>query len=171
MIEVTDNCLPQEHFQKIQTHLMGSAWPWYFNTVIDGPDDRGDPSKSQFIYGFFDRRDGWINSGQSVIWPLAAKINPIAWLRIKANLNPWQPEQRENSFHVDMEGMRGIPFWTSIYYLNSNNGYTLFEDGTRVESVANRLVTFPGNTRHTGCNCTDQKSRVLINLNYIKTND
>jgi hypothetical protein len=112
--------------------------------------------------------DGWINSGEEIIWPLTRKIKPIAWLRIKANLNPWFPEQKQNSFHTDVTGMGDIPFWTSIFYMNTNNGYTLFEDGTKVGSVGNRLVTFPGTMRHTGCCCTDQKCRVLINLNYIK---
>jgi len=67
-----------------------------------------------------------------------------------------------------MQGMGDIPFWTSIFYVNTNNGCTVFEDGTEVKSVGNRLVTFPGNTLHTGRNCTDEKCRVLINFNYIR---
>lgn len=166
MIEIVDNYLPDEHYREIHTHMIGAAWPWYFNQFVDSSDE-DEPHKFQFVYPFFYKTE-WVNSGQKVIWPLTTKINPIAWLRIKANLNPWSPEQRQNSFHIDMNGMGEIPFWTSIYYLNTNNGYTLFEDGTRVESVGNRLVTFPGTLKHTGCNCTDEKCRVLINLNYIK---
>lgn len=168
MIEILDDYLPPEQFGEVQAHLMEASWPWHFNAIIDGPEDESDPTKSQFTYGFFDRRDGWMNSGEKVIWPLTRKINPIAWLRIKANLNPWLPERRQNSFHIDMDGMGEIPFWTSIFYINTNNGKTIFENGAEIESVANRLVTFPGIMRHTGCSCTDQKCRVLINFNYIK---
>ena len=57
---------------------------------------------------------------------------------------------------------------TSIFYVNTNNGYTKFEDGTKVESVANRLVSFPANKKHTGTSCTDEKTRVVINFNYFK---
>lgn len=166
MIEVIDDYLPDEYFREIQAHMLGAMWPWYFNRFIDSEDET-EPSKFQFIYPFFHKGE-WVNSGKKIIWPLTDKINPIAWLRIKANLNPWLPEAKQNSFHIDQVGMGDIPFWTSIYYLNTNNGKTIFENGTEVHSVGNRLVTFPGTMRHTGCNCTDQKCRVLINLNYIK---
>jgi hypothetical protein len=42
------------------------------------------------------------------------------------------------------------------------------EDGTIVESIANRMVTFPANMRHTGTSCTNEKRRVVINFNYFK---
>ena len=35
-----------------------------------------------------------------------------------------------------------------IYYINTNNGYTKLEDGTKVMSVANRLLLFDGSTSH-----------------------
>jgi hypothetical protein len=168
MIEVIDGYLPLEHFQEVQRHLLDSGWPWYFNEFTDYPKgEENDPAKSQFTYAFFHRKN-WVNSGEKVIWPLTQKINPIAWLRIKANLNVWTPEPVTNTFHIDQMGMGEIPFYTSIFYINTNNGKTIFEDGTEVQSVANRMVIFPGNTMHTGCSCTDQKRRVLINFNYIK---
>jgi len=57
---------------------------------------------------------------------------------------------------------------TAILYMNTNNGYTKFEDGTKVESVANRMITFPANMKHSGTSCTDEKTRVVINFNYFK---
>ena len=57
--------------------------------------------------------------------------------------------------------------WTvSIFYVNTNDGFTVFEDGTKVESVANRMLTFPTNMKHSGTACTDQKYRIIINFNY-----
>ena len=50
--------------------------------------------------------------------------------------------------------------------MNTNNGYTIFEDGTKVESVANRLLTFHGNTKHAASSCSDQHRRVVLNINY-----
>ena len=59
--------------------------------------------------------------------------------------------------------------WTvSIFYINTNNGYTKFEDGTIVKSFANRLLTFPSNLKHCGTSCTDERTRVVINFNYFK---
>ena len=52
--------------------------------------------------------------------------------------------------------------------MNTNNGYTIFEDGAKVESVANRMITFPANVKHKGTSCSDEKTRVNINFNYFK---
>ena len=48
---------------------------------------------------------------------------------------------------------------------------TKFEDGTKVESVANRFVTFPANIKHTGSTCRDEKTRDVINFNYLIKNE
>ena len=57
---------------------------------------------------------------------------------------------------------------TSIFYINTNNGYTKFKDGTKVESIANRMITFPANMEHCGTSCTDKNIRIVINFNYYK---
>ena len=51
--------------------------------------------------------------------------------------------------------------------MNTNNGYTEFENGVKIESVANRLITFPAGMKHRGTSCTDKKIRVVINFNYL----
>ena len=51
--------------------------------------------------------------------------------------------------------------------MNTNDGYTLFEDGTKVESVMNRLVTFPYTMKHAGTTCTNSPFRMVINFNYV----
>ena len=57
---------------------------------------------------------------------------------------------------------------TAIFYINSNNGFTLFEsDNQKVESIENRLVIFDSFERHSGTNCTDEKYRAVINFNFI----
>ena len=61
-----------------------------------------------------------------------------------------------------------VPFdcMTGIYYVNSNDGYTEFKDGTKVESVANRVVAFPCTVPHAGTTCTDASVRTVINFNF-----
>ena len=57
---------------------------------------------------------------------------------------------------------------TAIFYVNSNNGYTIFKESKeKVESVENRLVVFPTNLEHCGVSCTDNNQRVVINFNFI----
>ena len=101
--------------------------------------------------------------------PIVEKIKLISIRRIKANLLTKTPEIVENIFHTDINYMsKEIMKYgtTSIFYVNTNNGYTKFEDGTIVESVANRLVSFPANMKHTGTSCTDKQTRIIINFNY-----
>ena len=91
--------------------------------------------------------------------------------RIKANLRTRISKNIENEFHCDMGHIseeKQKQWTTSIFYINTNNGYTEFEDGTKVESVANRMITFPTNLKHRGTSCTDEKLRVVINFNYFR---
>ena len=101
--------------------------------------------------------------------PLISAINPIAIWRIKANLSVQQKTITEGGMHIDgAEKLKYTNMMTSVYYVNSNDGYTKLEDGTKIESIENRLVTFNTNVQHTGSTCTDSKVRVVINLNYFK---
>ena len=59
-----------------------------------------------------------------------------------------------------------LPHNVAIIYLNSNDGYTFFEDGAKIESVENRCIIFPGNLKHAGTSCTDSNLRVVLNINY-----
>ena len=91
------------------------------------------------------------------------RMNVRAIQRIKANLNPRHHKIIKHGFHTDVD----YECNTAIFYLNTNNGYTEFEDGNKVPSVANRMIIFPSTVRHSGTTCTDAKRRVLINFNYF----
>ena len=59
--------------------------------------------------------------------------------------------------------------YTAIFYINSNNGYTIFKDTKeKVKSVPNRLLKFDTRMKHSGVSSTDEKRRVVINFNYIE---
>ena len=96
--------------------------------------------------------------------PILDTFDLFAIVRIKANLLTKTPKIVVNNYHVDHDKKN----WnTSIFYLNTNNGYTEFKDGTIINSVANRLITFPSEMAHRGTSCTDEKSRVVINFNWM----
>ena len=86
-------------------------------------------------------------------------------MRVKANLNLRTKEIVRHGFHCD----NPLPMaHTAIFYMNDCNGYTEFEKtGDKVYSKANRLCVFPTQTRHSGTTCTDQKRRVVININFM----
>ena len=84
----------------------------------------------------------------------------------KANLNYRTSDNHVGGFHTDFQDEQKNGVTTSILYINTNNGGTQFEDGTRVKSVANRMVTFDCSIKHASVSCTNQDRRILINFNY-----
>jgi len=99
----------------------------------------------------------------NVLDPLIKKINPSYIYRVKVNLGTRTSVPVVGGMHSDTE----FNNTTAIFYLNNNNGYTIFEDGSKVDSVENRLVVFDSNIMHSGVSQTDSKIRCVINLNYI----
>ena len=165
-MKIEDDFLDQENFDKLQNIIMREYFSWFYNDIIDFNDDK---NKYQFVHCFYNNYVPTSNNIETIN-PILVKIDPISLYKIKANLLIRTLNIVENEFHVDS----AIPeekwkhFTTSIFYVNTNNGYTKFEDGTKVESVANRLISFPANMKHTGTSCTDQNIRVIINFNYFK---
>ena len=102
--------------------------------------------------------------------PLLARIDPIVFYRIQANLTQGQRKKMRSDFHIDcpLPLKKTTPLITSIFYMNTTNGPTILEDGTEIECRANRLVSFPFGTYHSGVLCTNQPYRFVINFNYFK---
>ena len=98
----------------------------------------------------------------NIIKPLLDKLKVNEIYRVKANLQ-LRTESIEKTGWQD-DGFGNCT--TSIYYINSNDGMTEFEDGSLVDSVANRMISFNGKTKHRGSTHTNTKTRVLINFNY-----
>ena len=53
----------------------------------------------------------------------------------------------------------------ALYSVNTNNGYTLFENGDKAPSVENQLVLFDGSLKHCSVAQTDENLRINININ------
>ena len=69
----------------------------------------------------------------------------------------------EPSYHTD----NSFNCTTAIFYLNTNNGYTKFKDGTKIESISNRAIYFDSDLMHFGSTCTDKDFRFVLNINYF----
>ena len=175
MIKIIDGLLGDEELKKLQDLLLGHDFPWYFNdnTIQKGKDNLND---FQLIHAFYlDGKNFWFIHSESFkfIEPILEKIGCKILIRAKANLRTVAPEKDIIvGYHTDDQA-RNFAFAygiteTAIFYVNTNNGYTIFKDGKKVDSIENRLVTFPTDTEHCGVSCTDSKQRGVINFNYIK---
>ena len=165
--KIIDNILPQSVADKIANDfLVDFRFPWFYNDNVLSTSLENNLNDYQFTHTIY---ENFVvcSSSLSTIGPLLEYLDPECLLRIKANLNPRTSVRHIFDYHVDFPSKAGDRK-TAIYYVNSNDGVTILEDGTEIESIANRLVIFDQKTRHTGTTCTDQKVRCLINFNYIE---
>lgn len=167
-MEVIDNFLPPLQLEDVQKYCLGSDCLWTYQPTVTHKD--GQTDRPQFIHGFYrDNQPDYHNDINS-IYPILNILQPISIFRIKMNRITRTPDIMTNTFHQDMYGLTDekMKQWTTaIFYVNSNDGYTEFEDGTKVESVENRLVSFSSDTMHRGTSTTNEDARVIINFNYF----
>tara|TARA_B100000586_G_C20111181_1_gene430028 strand:+ start:368 stop:916 length:549 start_codon:yes stop_codon:yes gene_type:complete len=178
-IVVEDDYLDKEQFDGLQTFILSGECGWFWNEDIDYKGAGKDTF--QFTHTFY-RNNCPCSDHYDKLWAVIEKLNGdnplrgfsggIMLSRIKANLLTRTPKIVQNDYHCDLDP--SLPdkklkqLTTSIFYINTNNGFTEFEDGKIVESVANRILSFPTNLQHRGSSCTDEKRRVLINFNYFQ---
>ena len=161
---IIDNFIDQQSFQNLKNTMLGDNFCWNYNQAIDYADDK---DKFQFTHSFY-KDSGPSSFFYDTITPVLRRIKYKELFRIKANLLTRTSKIEPNTFHTDIQGNWGVlPYITSIFYLNTNDGYTEFEDGTKIESIENRWVSFPEDTKHRGTSCTNERVRVVINFNYL----
>ena len=172
-IQIRDNILPEEELRKLQNVMLldstqnNQTIPWSISNMYESEDEIMCEKKEAFFWTHtFHDRQRVESKYFEILYPLLDKINPKALVRIRANCNVITDRIIEHGYHTDV---LSNPFCkTSIFYLNTNNGYTKFkEDGYKVHSVANRLCTFPCSVSHTSTTATDVTQRIVINFNYF----
>ena len=162
--EVLDNALPTEVFEQIQHYIMFQC-DWYFSDNIVKEEDKQFPI-SYFVHSFYElysTYDVKISHGFNAIKPILEALNPKSIRRIKGNQYVNQNLFVEHGLHTDSDDEH---MKAAIFYVNGNNGYTMFESGEKIESVENRLLIFNSNIPHKSTNCTDELRRITVNFNY-----
>ena len=158
MIEIIDNFLPEEEFKSIQSFMMGGEFRWFY---VEGTATKDD-GMYHMSHMFFQPEVG-SNSEHLNMWnTFMNQVGAKQCTRIKANLTFKTPTIELTEYHIDYEDIK-----TAIFYINTNNGYTEFESGVRVSSVANRVCIFDSNLKHRGTTHTEpDPRRIVVNFNY-----
>lgn len=172
-VKVIDNVLSPTLANTLEKDMVSSPseFPWFYNDTVtfDSERDRKDLCNTyKFSHVFY-----WSYAPCS---PYIQKLNPLfkvleaeAIVNVRAYLTTYTGSAYQGEFHTDefcddIDSVHNR--YTAIYYVNTNNGYTLFEDGKKVASVKNRLAIFPFRKRHAIVTATDTKARAVININY-----
>ena len=155
--ELIDNFLEPKDLKKIQDLFLGRKIAWNCSDGIVLPGD----GAFQFIhvlYSNYAPASPFFNE----LAPIWQKIDPCSIVRSKANLTMKTVEHDKSACHSDVDNCI-----TAIYYVNTNNGYTEFQNGMKVDSIENRIVIFDSNEKHRAVTTTDTARRVVINFNYF----
>lgn len=158
--EVVNNFLDHIYLKKLQDKMFHNTFAWFMSQDVTLPNSTRD--EYYFTHLYFDRYK--IMSPEiKDLFTIINKLKIKALIRIKANLYPRTSKIQEHELHSD------YPFShkSALFSINTNNGYTYFEDGTKIESVENRMLLFDASKKHGSSTCTDQNYRCNIVFNYF----
>ena len=160
--KIIDNALSQEEFENIKNNIICTGFPWNLTTQITNNKEVLPIHASFYFTHLF--WDGFNIEPQSKMFaPLLNLMDCHALIRIKANCYPSTPEIIVHDKHFDYP----FPHKGAIFYLNTNNGLTILEDGTEIDSIENRILLFDPSKPHNSTTCTDDKCRVNVNFNFF----
>ena len=167
-IQVYDQFLKEDDLKKLDRVFCQDVATWHYNDMVVSPTEEYTDYNFQFIHSIY-KDCQFVSEHHPLVYPILANLDAKVLLRIKFNLGIRTPEIIERKMHQDYYDVipENVPYKVAIFYLNTNDGYTLFESGDKVESVANRIVMFDGKLKHCGTTCTNSNTRVVLNINYI----
>lgn len=161
--DIIDNFLSKDEFDLIKDSIFNSNFSWNFNSgvALHNESDEVIMGSYYFTHIFYNKFHA--DELCPILSPILNKINARALIRIKGNLYTSTEKLIHHNNHRD------YPFEHrgAIFYLNTNDGLTVLEDGTEIKSVENRLLLFEPNKFHHSTTCTDSKCRVNINFNFF----
>jgi len=169
-ISIQENFLAEEEFVKLRDTIAHFEFPWHFSLEVVNKAEKK-PSPGIFFHTIYYNKTPCSPLYNLHFLPIMEALDVAVLLHIRVNLNTRLLEPYLSDFHTDTKkeirkDSIASQWMTSVFYINTNNGYTELEDGTIVESVANRLASFPANTEHRVVTQTDEPARYVINFNY-----
>lgn len=173
-VEVSDNFLSLVDFEVLKKRLEDSStWGYLPDTagVYDQTteDHVNNCQMTTVIYSFSRPQNALFD----FIEPVLTKAEAFLLIKAKANITFASPDNRVFGWHKDFH-TAPRDTRTAVLFFDDTDGATLVEtpEGViEVECKANRFVSFPVNYSHTGVTHTNNKRRMLLNLNYVRVEE
>ena len=160
-IKEHNKILSKDDFVSLQNLITSVDFPWFYS-----PSQVDDIDSSYLFHSFFHKNR--INSPHyyHIIKPLLDILKPLAIINIRANLLLARTSFK-SVYHSDDWGFKKPKHKTAIFYVNTNNGCTVFKNKEKIKCVENKLIIFPSNMEHKAVAQTDTDTRIVINFNYF----
>jgi len=175
MYRIIENFLPQHQADEIESVMIcppkpanpEPKFPWLY---MPHPTDNKDSEMAFFTHLFYDHigrpgkeQDPYFKGIDNTILSKLEKedMKGMDLLRVRANLYLRQKEPMLSEPHRD----HFIDHKVAIYYVNTNDGYTLLDEKIKIPSIKNTVLVFDGG-KHRAVSQTDEKVRVIINISY-----
>lgn len=161
--EIIDNVLTEDELIPIRNVILNSSFSWNFTPVVSSLNDSDDTIMGSYYFTHTFYNKFHADEFCPVFAPVLNKIDVKALMRVKGNLYT----STEKLIHHNNHGDFPFEHRGAIFYLNTNDGLTVLEDGTEVQSVENRLLLFDPSKSHHSTTCTDSQCRININFNFF----
>ena len=165
-IEVIDNFLPLNEVEELQHLIIHSVrFPWFYQEQVAikniSETQPWNWYQTHIMYIDNQSRSKYYDKIADMFLPKFDNLKSL--LRIKANFYPHTETLREHLPHTDYD----FSHRAAIFSLNTCDGFTRMEDGTKIDSVKNRIVFFDGSASHNSSTTTSSPVRWNLNFNYL----
>jgi hypothetical protein len=158
--KIIDNFLDGEYFDSLV--LAMERWEWYFQSGVAYKEVVVD--NFYHMTHLFYSKNAPVSPHYDKLLPLLTKLQVECLIRLKANMYPNTATLHEHGMHTDKNFLHS----GAILSLNTCDGYTKLKDGTKIDSIANRVLLFDPGIEHCSTTTTNAPARFNINMNYIQ---
>lgn len=164
MYQIIDNVLSKKSFLKIQNYFLNQL-TWKYSDFITGSDyEKNNLDCYMFNNIFYINEPFFMSKDISILLPIIDELDMYKFYRCKSNFYSRTNEIVQHSYHKD----RNDEHLVALYYVNSNNGFTVLKDVAKIESIENRLLIFDGKLEHASTSSSDNV-RINVAFNFVQT--
>lgn len=168
---IVDNFLSDKDFLNLKSIFTNSEFDWnyhFHSSTTAGVVEKYDTYLTHEFFPQKHSRDsksfGMMDKYYLQVNKLIEKLDVVELMNIRANLNLFLEEPYITEPHVD-HNEKG--YKTCVFYINTNNGKTrLTNIGLDVHCKENRALIFDSDVEHAAIIQTDEKERIVININF-----
>ena len=169
-IDIVDDFLPSYHADMYEKTFNGmkkgfGGFQWFFINDLNGKSYLGNYYFNNTVFSLENNinNQNLMPLFHPILFKLQVPLNRL-W-RLKVNLYTRTQLRVHHMSHTDYEPNSGLR--TCLYYVNTNNGVTVFDGKKKIRSKKNRAILFDGSNTHHSTTPTDVNYRCSINIDYM----